>query len=153
MQPRSNPRYSALVESFAEGCCSIQRAMYFPTVYAGPVDLRGAFHTPRTMSACGRSSHTAASVREVNVVGADTYLPSRPTTRARKRPEGNCSTAPHARRFRRPPEPMPASSRVFATILHTSMDRDHGEPQSHEYSTEVCKQVQHRGPAGQPMIN
>ncbi len=86
-------------------------------------------------------NHTAASVREVNVAGADTYLPSGATIRARNRPEGSCSSAPHTRRFRRLPDAMPDSPLVFADILHTSMDRDRGEPLAHEYSTEVCKMM------------
>lgn len=99
MHVRSNPAYSSLVPGRADGCWVIHSVTYWPTVGAA-TRRSGAFQTPRTWSACCTSSHTAASVRVANVIGADTYLLSGPSTRARNRPEDSNSTVPNVRRRR-----------------------------------------------------
>ena len=131
---RSRPRYISFVLDFADGCSVIHRATYSPTVGDTP-RLAGAFHTPRTRSACCRSTQIDASVRVANVTGADTYRPSDPSTRARNRPDGNLSIVPKTlrRRFRA----------GFCAAIRSSLDmvlppRERGPrlpPQSHAYST------------------
>lgn len=76
MHERNSPRYRSFVEPFAVRWRSIHSATHSPTEYSSSVSRwPGACQRSRTMSACVRSSYTDASMRDANVIGADTYRP------------------------------------------------------------------------------
>lgn len=75
MHVRNNPRSNSFVDSRDVGPSAIHCSARAPT--DGDAErLLGPFHAPRTGSACCTSTHNDASVLQVNVLGAATYLPS-----------------------------------------------------------------------------